>query len=166
MIFYISIFLILTVSINHVFALLPTNTCVAYEKSCKLEHNNLIGFYTNISHVDECDLLCAGEYNCRFSSYFGPNSHPIINSCVLLNNCPLLEECNNCYTHEKNCFNACDAPIQGGLSGNNILNVQEEILKKNDCQRLCDNSESCRFYTYFGEKSTIFSRLVYICHCF
>ena len=155
---YITTFLILTFSINLLVALLPTKTCVAYEKSCKLEHNNLIGFYTNISHVDECELLCAGEYNCRFSSYFGPDSYPIMNSCVLLNSCHHLDDCNNCYTHENNCFNVCDAPIEGGLSGNNILDVQEEISNKNICSELCDISESCMFYTYFGEASSILSK--------
>ena len=155
---YISTFLILTFSINLLVALLPTNTCVAYEKSCKLEQDNLVGFYTNISHIDECEILCAGEYYCRFASYFGPDSYPITNSCVLLDSCSYyLDDCNNCFTFEKNCINVCDAPIEGDLSGNNILDVQPGISSKNNCEQLCYISESCMFYTYFGETSSIAS---------
>ena len=146
---YISTFLILSFSINLLVALLPTNTCVAYEKSCTLEHNNLIGFHTDISHIDECELLCAGEFECKFASYFGPDSYPITNSCILLRFCSTLDDCNNCYTHEKDCYNVCDAPIEGDLSENNILDIQPEIPNKNTCKELCDISKSCMFYTYF-----------------
>ena len=155
---YISTFLILTFSINLlVVAILPTNSCVAYEKSCTLEQNNLIGFHTNISHIDECELLCAEEFECKFASYFGPDSYPVANSCALLKFCSTLDNCKNCYTHEKDCYNVCDAPIEGYLSANNILDVQPGIPKE-DCKYLCDNSESCMVYTYFGETSTIFSK--------
>ena len=90
-----SISLELTFSINLLVALLPTNTCVAYEKSCTLEHNNLIGFHTDISHIDECELLCAGEFECKFASYFGPDSYPVTNSCALLKFCSTLDNCKN-----------------------------------------------------------------------
>ena len=156
---YTSILLIVTIKINLlVVAILPTNTCVAYEKSCTIETSNLVGFYTNIRHVDECELLCAKEFQCKFASYFGPDSYPATNSCVLLKFCPNLDDCNNCYTHEKDCYNNCDAPIQGDLSGNNILDVRPGITDTITCKELCDFSESCMVYTYFGETSTIFSK--------
>ena len=157
-IYIICFLLILTFSINVLVALLPSNNCVAYEKSCTIASNNLIRFYTNISHIDECDLLCAGEFECKVSSYFGPDSYPATNSCVLLKFCSNLDDCNNCYTHEKDCYNNCDALIEGNLSENNILDEQPEIADTITCKELCDFSKSCMVYTYYGETSTIFSK--------
>lgn len=70
---------------------------------CKIEEN-IITYVSDVSSLAECHEICHDELECAFLTYFGSNSSPFSDTCVIFSSCNILEECVDCTTEVGSCL--------------------------------------------------------------
>ena len=81
----------------------PPIDCFIDQEECEIGTDNLIHTFLGIASAEECKLRCedeigGGVHICTAFTYFGSNSHPIPDGCLLFSSCRERRPCQNCTT--------------------------------------------------------------------
>ena len=93
----------------------PTDPCWVEDEACLVETDNLLSSLPGVPDVATCRQLCQDNEGCSFFSYFGPESFPLQELCLLLSSCDNLHPCEDCVTEEISCYTPCGAPLEGRM---------------------------------------------------
>lgn len=129
----------------------PSGGCFVEDQACEANEDNFLDSVPGLSSVEECYEICNDNTDCEFLSYFGADSFPLQNYCMLFTTCPSLHPCVDCITEEKSCYEACSDALEGAIGENTvgmIVSVQSEVL----CMDNCRTDPSCKFYTYYSSE--------------
>ena len=133
------------------------DTCEEWNSAC-IAKDNLIKAISDTVDLDQCKKHCLEFDECKFISFFGPNSFPLSNHCMLLKNCKKMHGCDNCHSINKNCFNSCTNSINGRMA-NNTLEIIAEVQDETLCSASCQKNVNCKFYTYYTDTHSLFPQL-------
>ena len=113
--------------------------------------DNIISIVNGVSTVVLCRQLCHGEPACAFLTFYGPESFPFSETCVLYSSCESLYPCEDCLTEEASClpveFQVCSSPVESHL-GENMLQFLTNIENEAACKGECSGVSGCAYYTY------------------
>ena len=92
-------------------------TCSLDDYACDIVDDNLVELVNDVSSVDECRQACNdNRASCKYFTYFGPDSYPFVETCMLFSSCKELDPCTDCHSEALLCNDAyCTAPVQGSL---------------------------------------------------
>ena len=121
------------------------DTCEEWNSAC-IAKDNLIKAISDTVDLDQCKKHCLEFDECKFISFFGPNSFPLSNHCMLLKNCKKRHSCDDCHSINRNCFNSCTNSINGRMA-NNTLEIIAEVQDETLCSASCQKNVNCKFYT-------------------
>ena len=62
----------------------PTDPCWLEGEACVIGPDNLLSSLSEVPDVATCRQLCQDNKGCSFFSYFGPESFPLQELCMLL----------------------------------------------------------------------------------
>ena len=143
-------------------AVLPNGQCSAEGMTCKFQDENLIGIIYGVTSSEECRMECENNSTeCRVYSYYGSAGVPFSNTCLLFSECQVLDPVEECFTEELDCVIFCDAPVQGQLGSENLIDIVTDI-NMGDCEDLCDVEEQCRFFTFYFSNSTLYESTCFL----
>ena len=113
--------------------------------------DNIISINTGVSTLVYCRQLCHDEPACAFLTYYGPDSFPFSDNCILYSSCEGLYPCENCFTEESSClpvdFQVCSSSLESHL-GDNMLQFITNVEDEANCKSKCSGVDDCTFYTY------------------
>ena len=113
--------------------------------------DNIIGIVNDISSILECRNLCYDEQSCAFITFYGPDSFPFSNTCVLYSACDSLFSCVDCTTEDRDClpveFKLCSSPVESHM-GDNLLQFLPNIDDEAECKGECTKQSGCSYYTF------------------
>ena len=121
--------------------------CSIEGQTCIIGQDNLLASYAGVESLPQCEALCIDNYDCEFISYFGPDSFPLRNYCMLFSECDILTECQDCTTAEEICFEQCGHKVEGPLE-ENVLEIIPGVQDELTCKAACRNESDCEAYTY------------------
>ena len=114
-------------------------------------HGNVVSVLPGIATLDQCRLLCSNEAECVYLTFFGPQSYPLANTCMIFSSCPTLDECSDCVTEIGTCLSMtlplCSSPVETKI-GQNFVGLVTDIESENDCRAECFRNSQCEFYTH------------------
>ena len=82
----------------------PTNPCYVDNEACDTNEDNLITSITGVTSLEDCRAHCYGESLCKFFTYYGPDSFPLSNICMILSSCEDTFQCDDCHSEDSFCF--------------------------------------------------------------
>ena len=83
----------------------PTNPCYIDNEACDTTENNLIDTITDVRSLEECRGLCYRNYTlCNFFTFYGPDSFPLSNICMILSSCDETFQSDGCHSEDSFCF--------------------------------------------------------------
>ena len=106
--------------------LLPPGTCEVEGQACDIGQDNLLSALPGVESLQQCEAICIDNFDCEFITYFGSDSFPLRNYCMLFNDCTALADCQDCTTAVELCFEQCGQTVEGPL--HNVLFVQYLLL--------------------------------------
>ena len=143
----LAIFIFFLISIEKARCGLPPGTCFMEDNACTVHEDNLVSSFLGIPSKEECRQLCQDTADCGYLSYFGNDSFPFTDVCLLFKTCESLHPCPDCITEDKFCYRTCSNNVEG-LLGENIVELMPDTDTELDCKIHCSKSEDCNFYTY------------------
>ena len=77
-----------------------TEKCLNRDKMCDGEGggDNILGIFQAVGSGRVCRQLCEDTGNCEVFTYFGQNSFPVLNTCMVFSTCSVLHHCTDCLT--------------------------------------------------------------------
>ena len=120
-----------------VMARFPTDPCWMEDKACLVENDNLLSSLPGLPDLVSCRQVCQDADGCQFFSYFGLESFPFQEHCLLFSSCSSLHWCEDCRTEETTCFGVCGVPLEGRIADNDldiISGVNTELECKMNCR--------------------------------
>ena len=145
-----------------VLAEFPTDPCFVEGEACIVEADNLLSSLPGVSDLAACRQICQDNDGCHFFSYFGQESFPLTELCLLFSSCSSLHPCEDCRTEEISCFpSACGIPLEGRIGDNNldiITAVKDEVA----CKLNCSANPNCNVYTYYNSEDVNFPSLCFL----
>ena len=135
----------------------PYDTCYERNSACVAEDNFLMSSLEAMN-LETCKKHCSELDECKYISFFGPNSFPFSNHCMLFKDCQRLHSCIDCQTLDKNCFDSCGKSIQGRIA-DNALDVMTKVENEAQCNINCQNNADCHFYTYYRGRDCNFPQV-------
>ena len=144
-----------------VLAEFPTDPCLVEGEACLVETDNLLSSLPGVPDLATCRQICQDNKDCIFFSYFGSESFPFQEYCLMFSSCSNLHPCEDCRTEEFSCFPApCGVPLQGSITDNSvdiIMAVPEEVV----CKLNCIENPSCKVYTTTTTRMSIIRLFVF-----
>ena len=156
--------LALTISsyLLQVLAEFPTDPCWVEGEACLVETDNLLSSLPGVPDLVTCRQICQDNKDCIFFSYYGPESFPFQEYCLMFSSCSSLHPCEDCRTEEFSCFPApCGVPLQGPITDNSvdiITAVPDELV----CKLNCIENPSCKVYTYYNSKDVNYPSICFL----
>ena len=143
-------------------AVLPNGQCSVEGMTCKFQDENLIGIIDGVMSAEECRLECENNSTeCRVYSYYGSAGAPFSDTCLLFSECQVLEPVEECFTEDLDCVIFCDAPVEGQLGSENLIDIVADI-NMDDCKDLCGREEQCHFFTFHFSNSTLYESTCFL----
>ena len=137
-------------------AVLPNGKCSVEGMTCEFQDENLIGIIDGVTSAEECKLECENNSTeCLVYSYYGSAGAPFSDTCLLFRECQVLDPVEECFTEDVACVIFCNAPVEGQLGSENLIDIVADI-SKDDCEGLCDVEEQCQFFTYHFSNATLY----------
>ena len=116
--------------------------------------DNVISIDNRVSTVVQCRQLCHDEPAFVFLTFYGPDSFPFFDTCVLYSSCKDLYPCENCFTEESSClpvdFQVCCSSVESRL-GDNMLQFLANVEDEAKCKGKCSEVDGCAFYSYHNQ---------------
>jgi len=135
-------------------ASLPSGECSVDNVVCETHSDNVVGTVHGVD-LEQCEKLCSQTRDCTFLTFFGPDSFPLHDHCILFSSCTSQHECNNCTTETEVCFNTCSSNILGFL-GDNVVDWKFDMESEKQCKLLCRENLACFAYTHFNNSDVTF----------
>ena len=148
----------LTLVISHLVLVqtkFPTDPCWLEDEACVIGPENLLSSLPQVPDLATCRQLCQDNNDCRFFSYFGPESFPYQGLCMLLSSCDGHHSYEGCRTEEISCFKSCGVPWEG-REAENLLDVIIGVSTELDCKQNCSANPGCNVYTYHNSEDDNF----------
>ena len=82
----------------------PTNPCYLDNEACDTNVNNVIDTITGVSTLEECRASCYSNPLCKFITFYGEDSFPLSNICMILSSCDETFHCDGCHSEDSFCF--------------------------------------------------------------
>ena len=123
--------------------------CFFDQQKCQIERDILINTFPETTSVEECKLVCEDEINCRAFTYFGSNSFPIPNGCLLFSTCRDQQPCENCTTGSTQAQCTCSISYAGEVTSANFVDLFGGVQDELSCKSLCLSESRCDLYTYY-----------------
>ena len=123
--------------------------CFFDQQKCEIERDILINTFPETTSVEECKLLCEDEINCRAFTYFGSNSFPIPNGCLLFSTCRDRQPCENCTTGSTQAQCTCSISYAGEVTSENFVDLFGGVQDELSCKSPCLSESLCDLYTYY-----------------
>ena len=137
-------------------AVLPNGQCSVEGMTCEFQDENLIGIIDGVMSAEECKQECKNNSTeCRVYSYYGLAGAPFSDTCLLFRECQVLDPVEECFTEDIDCVIFCNAPVEGQLGSENLLDIVSDI-NEGDCEDLCNVEEQCKFFTFHFSNSTLY----------
>merc|ERR1711971_166112 len=118
--------------------------------------DNLIHTFMGIPTVDECRELCEAEMGCLAFTYYGNDSHPIHDACLLFCSCSETRPWPNCTTGSSQCqsltFHPCSIQYYGDINQDNFVNLLGSVPDEPSCKDECFTNNDCQLYTYYDSQ--------------
>ena len=115
-------------------------------------HDNTVSIINHISTASACRALCQDESMCTFATFYGADSFPFSETCVLLSSCQGVHDCVDCSTQDTTCDTmSCTSshPLQSHL-GDNLIQFLPDLEDQEDCRAACIAETSCTFFTHYN----------------
>ena len=129
---------------------LPDGSCAIEGMACNMQ-DNIIQIVNDISSITECRILCHDEQSCTYMTFYGPESFPFSDTCVLYSSCEELFSCDDCKTEDSSClpveFQLCSSAVESHM-GDNLLRFLPNIEDEAECKGECTAQTGCLYYTY------------------
>ena len=122
--------------------------CTLDNRACKAGPGSYIDSYGGVN-LEECRALCRDTTECKFVTFFGPDSFPLYDYCFLFKDCSIQQDCSDCVTETEVCWDTCSTSTEGRLGEENILDVEFGTETEVQCKLLCSENPACEVYTYF-----------------
>merc|ERR1719186_1030269 len=114
--------------------------------------DNVVSIIQEVETFLDCRALCQKDSSCMFISFYGSNSFPFSQMCVLFSSCEELHECTDCKTEERTCaavdLRICSSAVQGQIGGN-MLEYLPGVSNETLCREACNKEAGCNFYTFY-----------------
>ena len=123
-------------------------------QACEAHTDNVVG--TGDTDLATCRALCSYRDDCNFITFFGSESFPLHDYCMLFSSCDSQHECDHCRTEAEVCFETCSENIEGTMGGENILEVSFDVEEEISCKLLCSLNPSCVVYTHYNTSHPTF----------
>ena len=141
--------------------LLPPGTCEVEGQACDIGQDNLLSALPGVESFQQCEAICIDNFDCEFITYFGSDSFPLRNYCMLFNDCTALADCQDCTTAVELCFEQCGQTVEGPLE-ENVLEVIPGVEEELDCKALCRNQTACQAYTHHNSSDPILGNICFL----
>ena len=145
---------LLTVAGSFSLQALPGGSCYIKDEECKVDGDNVISILHNIPTLEQCRQICHDEEHCSFLSYFGANSFPFTETCMMFSTCDELSSCTDCRTEDSSC-RLCSLAIEGHVA-DNLVEYLTSVESEFECQAACAQNQFCSFYTYYSLEDSSF----------
>ena len=122
-------------------------SCSLEGQACLTHQDNLLDSQAGIDSLQDCATLCVDNYDCEFITYYGPDSFPLKNYCMMFIGCETLTSCEDCTTEMELCFEQCGQNQEGPLE-DNVLEIIPDVESELNCKANCRNVSDCQAYTY------------------
>ena len=147
---------LVTFHLNLVQAEFPTDPCWVEDEACLIGPENLISSLSEVPDVATCRQLCQDNNGCNFFSYFGPESFPLQELCLLFSSCDSFHSCVDCRKEEFSCHpNPCGAPLEGRIA-DNMVEIITGVTTELDCKFNCSANPGCNIYTHYDSDDANF----------
>merc|ERR1711892_617486 len=120
--------------------------CTLDNQACQAD--SIIDTFGGVN-LEECRALCSDTADCKFITFFGPESFPLHDYCFLFSDCSIQLDCEDCVTETEVCFDTCSTSTEGRLGEENILDIKFDVEAEVQCKLLCRENSACEVYTYF-----------------
>ena len=81
---------------------LPNGVCLLENQACGM-HDNVVSIVNSINSLDQCTELCQDEDSCTFVTFYGENSFPFSQTCIMFSSCDDIVVCDDCTTEDSTC---------------------------------------------------------------
>ena len=142
-------------------ASLPPGTCQVEGQACDIGQDNLLSAQAGVESLQECEAICIDNFDCEFITFFGSESFPLRNYCMLFQDCSELAECQDCTTAVELCFEQCGQSVEGPLE-ENVLEVIPGVEDELDCKAICRNQTACQSYTYHNSTDPVLRKICFL----
>jgi len=122
--------------------------CMNQDKSCDIHGGNLILSQPSATGA-ECRQLCHDTNGCHVFTYFGRESFPFSEECMLFSACDDLNDCEDCLTAFTKGECTCGIAFEGFMNPENLIGLETDIQSEAACRNLCSSDSSCSTYTYY-----------------
>ena len=138
----------------------PPIDCFIDQEECEIGTDNLIHTFLGIASAEECKLRCedeigGGVHICTAFTYFGSNSHPIPDGCLLFSSCRERRPCQNCTTGSSQTECKCSIAYAGDVTPDNFVNLVEGVPDEFACKKRCITESVCDLSTYYDSQDPV-----------
>ena len=124
-------------------------TCVSNKTACDVSENNILDAIDSVFSAFECRKRCYDYQECAFFTYYGAESFPLRDFCMLLRTCDTTSTCEDCVSQTRDCYDTCGYTFTGVLAGNTV-GVIPGMDSDASCQLECSKTPDCNYFTYFS----------------
>lgn len=114
------------------------STCVMTDNVIKIDPENTL---------EQCRTACKNEPRCKFLTFFGRNSLPFSEICVMFTSCDDMDTCSDCTTEDKECLPCSRSQVS--KMGDIFLEFIPSVPEEFKCKSACMEQGSCTWYTYY-----------------
>ena len=142
---------------------LPNGVSLLEGQACGM-HDNVLGIENSISSLEECTGLCQDDDDCKYATFYGQNSFPFSETCIMFRSCDDIVDCVDCTTEDSTCKEVSCTTSVGVESriGDNLVSFIPDLEDENECRTQCRNNSDCLFFTYHDLHDLSFSRACFL----
>ena len=126
-------------------------TCASDNVACDALDDNGLDSIGGVASIEQCRQLCYDNDDCQFITYYGLESFPLQETCILLRSCEEIHPCTDCVTETRSCYQTCGTNVVGVIGENNLA-FYGGVETEAECRDYCRTTSNCSFYTYFLEQ--------------
>ena len=135
-------------------------TCLMENIACEAHSNNVIE--VGDSDLATCRQMCSYREGCEYLTFYGSNSFPLHDYCMLFSSCDSQHQCNYCQTEAEICFETCSHALEGNMGGENLLDVTFDVEEEISCKLYCSLNPQCTVYTHYNAEHSSFPNYCFL----
>ena len=133
-------------------------TCASNSTACGSGDGGLLSLTGGVTMLTECRQMCHEDTECAYFTYFGLESFPMQEVCLLFSSCGTEVPCEACVTETRDCYRSCSSAYTGALD-DNIVDMVPDVDSDVECRLQCQDAPGCSFYTHFSSADPLFPGL-------
>ena len=128
--------------------------CFLDGEECEIRSDNLVHTFMGVPTVEECASLCTDQFGQAFT-YFGPDSSPYHNTCLIFSSCTERRPCQDCTTGSSQEECTCSLKYSGEVDDSNFVDLIGSVSDEYACKELCSDNSQCTVYTFYDSQDPV-----------